>query len=296
MRSLAKIKPPYIDHFKEIVKAKRNVTVRRRLKKLMPQISEHYERFESAVERRQLDVLGKSGSLNVHRSDLATCYSPSTKRLEALKNQIKETQNRRTLTRCPYCGITPPTTYDHYLPQERFPEFVVHPLNLVPCCSVCNQSKGVRWLSGKKRLFVHFYSDPIPEVSFLFARLKTSSKSDAVGITFELRKPHSIKQQTWELLKAHFVALKLIEKYNDQAVDEYTEILGGSVSHCIAGGTNVSGFLDHRALQLETDFGINHWRAVLCKVLASHVEFLDTVAKQTAIEKRRIQLAKLRQL
>lgn len=43
--------------------------------------------------------------------------------------------------KCLFCTHGTPTTLDHYLPQS-VPELSILPLNLIPCCSGCNNKKG----------------------------------------------------------------------------------------------------------------------------------------------------------
>lgn len=63
---------------------------------------------------------------------------------------------------CPYCGRIGPTTLDHYLPRDSFPEFSVLIYNLVPSCSVCQSKKNDLYSSSNKR-FIHPYFDEFIE-------------------------------------------------------------------------------------------------------------------------------------
>lgn len=50
--------------------------------------------------------------------------------------------------KCPLCGINDVTDIDHYMPRSVFPEYSVHPFNLIPICHECNK-KGDIWLTDK---------------------------------------------------------------------------------------------------------------------------------------------------
>ena len=70
------------------------------------------------------------------------------------------------------CGTTLPRTFDDYVPAVKFPEFAVHPLNLVPCCATCNSTKDADWLTAAgTRQYLHTYSDQLPDVQFVSVTL-----------------------------------------------------------------------------------------------------------------------------
>ncbi|ALS33053.1 hypothetical protein PTRA_a1912 [Pseudoalteromonas translucida KMM 520] len=78
---------------------------------------------------------------------------------------------------CPYCGIGEPTTLDHYLPKEEFPEFSVLSTNLIPVCGVCNSNyKGRIWIKNGNRLFLHTYYDQFPDEYLLEASVTVTNK------------------------------------------------------------------------------------------------------------------------
>lgn len=42
---------------------------------------------------------------------------------------------------CPYCGIEPSRTFDHFLPKTIYASLSTTPFNLIPCCPTCNSKK-----------------------------------------------------------------------------------------------------------------------------------------------------------
>ena len=58
---------------------------------------------------------------------------------------------------CPYCGQRVVATLDHYLPKSAFPDFSVHPHNLIPCCRDCNSSKLASIALIQENLALHPY-------------------------------------------------------------------------------------------------------------------------------------------
>ncbi|MBH1918644.1 MULTISPECIES: HNH endonuclease [Serratia] len=63
-------------------------------------------------------------------------------------------------TLCPYCGVSPCRTLDHYYNKALLPQFSFLPENLIPCCGDCNKDKGSKKSFSKWRRFVNpFYDD-----------------------------------------------------------------------------------------------------------------------------------------
>ncbi|HCI6720247.1 TPA: hypothetical protein NPP61_001623 [Klebsiella variicola subsp. variicola] len=63
-------------------------------------------------------------------------------------------------TLCPYCGVSPCRTLDHYYNKALLPQFAFLPNNLIPCCGDCNRDKGSKKAFSKWRRLVNpFYDD-----------------------------------------------------------------------------------------------------------------------------------------
>ncbi len=195
-----------------------------------------------------------------------------------LKRAIQDAQPKRLLKYCPMCGTTLPRTFDHYMPAVRFPEFAVHPLNLVPCCSTCNSTKDDDWLSvAGDRLFLHAYTDEIPDLQFVKVTLHEDPALAGVGATFSLERPRGVDNELWGLIDSHFRRLKLINRYDEQSNDEVAEILADCRQYRDTGGPNIRSFLDGCAVDRGTVYGRNHWIAVLMKAMVDHPNLLAWV-------------------
>jgi hypothetical protein len=234
------------------------------------EIERRYTSFEQAVDTRALEAIGRSNAMQLIAPSLRSCYDGETKRLRELKDSIAEEQGLRVLKYCPLCGITSVATHDHYLPATLFPEFSVHPLNLVPCCLKCNSTKGDDWLGNDgNRLYLHSYSDLIPAEAFLNVLLKTSQSATGVGAVFSLTRPSRFNKKAWAIIDSHFERLKLIERYTDFANDEIAEILADCKIYTTTGGVDVRRFLQQKALERAGIYGQSHWRSILMKELAN---------------------------
>jgi 5-methylcytosine-specific restriction endonuclease McrA len=269
--------PTYISYFVAIRDAKRipagdqgtTRDHRHILTESYEAIQRRYTRFEEAIDQGTLEALRRSNAMQLIGSSLRSCYDGETKRLRALKDSIAAAQGIRVLKYCPLCGISSVATHDHYVPATLFPEFAVHPLNLVPCCFTCNSTKGDDWLDEDgNRLYLHTYSDMIPVEVFLDVELKTSQITTGVGAVFSIARPNGFNTMAWAIVESHFERLNLIKRYTDFANDEIAEILADCKIYTSSGGTDVRRFLRRRARERTSIYGLSYWRSVLMKKLA----------------------------
>ena len=214
------------------------------------------------------------------KDDLLSCYKNKTKKTLEIFDAIKDAQRVGVLSKCPYCGITRPGTFDHYLPEAEYPEFSVHALNLVPCCSDCNSSKGPRFKTGNQRHYLHYYSDPFPEDQFLFVDIVTRPNVHSYGVRFYIQIPHGFSLSSWRLIENHFKKLKLLQRYKDEANDEVMTAFSACKNHLKDGGANVANFLNGVCDDEEDKFGNSHWRIVLKRKLITMPDFINHVTAE----------------
>ncbi len=272
MRSLTALPddPTYLDRYVAI-RDKKHKTTRARLIAAHALVEGRYKAHAEAIGNGSLASLENNHNALLLGDTLRSCYNVATQPLKQLKQAIREAQPKRTLKYCPMCGTTLPRTFDHYLPGAKFPEFAVHPLNLVPCCSTCNSTKDDFWLSASgKRLFWHAYTDKVPDLQFVRVTLHEDQALAGVGATFSLDKPSGVASDLWELIDSHFRRLKLIERYDERSNDEVAEILSDCGVFLETGGQDVQAFLNGQAKDRSTVYGRNHWIAVLMDAMAQH--------------------------
>lgn len=267
--------PAYIDRYVAI-RGRKHLAVRNQLIAAHPFVEERYEELDEAIADDTLRLMAVDGRAAPIRGALRACYDGATQPLRDLKKAITAAQPKRLLKYCPMCGTTIHSTFDHYLPAVRFPEFSVHPLNLVPCCSKCNSTKDDDWLTpAGRRQYLHAFSDEIPDATFVTVTLHEEDALTGVGATFLLVRPDGVEVPTWALIKSHFDRLHLLHRYAELSNDEIAEILSDCRIFIDAGGPDVRQFLGHRAQERFGIHGRNHWRAVLMQALAEH-ENLDS--------------------
>lgn len=275
MRNLTPLpdNPAYLDRYIAI-RDKKHLKTRTPLTTAHPLITQRYQNYAQAIALGALTELQQDAQALQLSAHLRACYDGATKPLKELKQAIQDAQPKRLLKYCPMCGTTLPKTFDHYMPLVRFPEFAVHPVNLVPCCSTCNSTKDDDWLSAAgDRQYLHVYTDLLPDLQIVTVALHQDPVLQGVGATFSLQRPAEIPNALWQLIESHFGRLKLIARYDERGNDEIAEILADSRAHIDAGGSNARTFLIGRANDRKSVYGRNHWIAVLMDAMAHHMDF-----------------------
>lgn len=273
--------PPHIEYLVLIRDAKRiaaGIDHKALLVTRHAEILRSYASLSNALRRNELNAMTPNSALTPIRQSLISCYSNRTAGVAELKGVIDSTHGMRVLKYCPMCGVTSPTTYDHYLPSSRFPEFAVHPVNLIPCCSVCNSTKDDDWLNrDDERQYLHLYSDLIPADVFLNVTLHTPEHLSGVGATFTLSRPVGTRLRNWRLIESHFRKLKLLDRYTERSNAEISEILESCAEHLEHGGTRPGQFLEAIASRQEAIYGISNWRVQLMRKLAGSARFRQLI-------------------
>lgn len=248
-----------IDEYDSIVQSKHGES-RSHLTSIRAQVnsdySEYINRFNE-IHHKGVNSFGVDDS-----TALCNCYKIRTKALNSLKAKLINCQTDTLKFICPYCLITKPSTFDHYIPLEEQPVYSVFARNLIPCCGLCNQKKTEYWKETGQRAIIHFYNDSIPAVQFLLCDL-TFNGSIPI-LRFRLSMPATIAGEERFRVERHFERLGLLERYNEEVTKVLSDINTdvnalASFNPTIA---EVSVFLSTKARDLFNRYGINYWYAI----------------------------------
>jgi hypothetical protein len=256
--------------FSEIINAKSS-DYKRRLLRLKGKIHLRYDDY--LFNASCLESLSSSTFKGVRAKALVKCYSSKTKLLEELRGKLLF-PDLEDFDECPFCGIGEPTTLDHYLPKEQFPEFSVLSKNLIPVCGVCNSNyKGINWIENGQRLFIHSYYDNFPKQKFLNTSISISDK-----ITIQFNTLHlALHPDFSALFSKHFEKLSLNKRYKRKAATEICrkkrslELIYRKNNSAI----DVANALAKEANNLRTELSQNHWRSSLYDALSNSAEFCN---------------------
>lgn len=170
--------------------------------------------------------------------------------------------NKRDML-CPNCTLTDCSQLDHYIPKSLFPEFSANPLNLIQCCSICNQKKLDRWLKGVHPIFLNLYIDDLPSVQYLFVDI--TMDNGIPRFRFYLQTSGTIDPILFNRIESHYQGLDLCERFAERADNVISEIHRDYIASKDAKVTPLQFWemQRSRAKQEQCVFGFNYWRAVL---------------------------------
>ena len=100
-------------------------------------------------------------------------YSRERKDIATLWENLKSVNGGKAI-KCPLCGVRDITDLDHYAPRSIFPEYSVHPRNLIPTCHECNLAKDNVWLtqSGHRIIFNAYFDNPLNILCVIKSEIK----------------------------------------------------------------------------------------------------------------------------
>lgn len=197
------------------------------------------------------------------RKALLGCYRYNVPEIVAMRMAVMDKGYGIIDSVCPCCTIDSYSTMDHYLPKELFPIHAVNPLNLMPCCQVCNDYKGTK-VRGKngERLFLNLYSDILPREQYLFVEFKFIN--DLPNIVFKVENRNGIDPELFALIKSHYKGLHLLERFA-RASGKIVQDLAITIRNHSARMADeaVKEEIEADAEALKRSFGYNFWEAIL---------------------------------
>ncbi|WP_224361089.1 HNH endonuclease [Hyalangium versicolor] len=272
MRNLKPCTAPSLQHFSAIAAAK-DPPRDGQLRALQPRIGGAYGSYDRVCPA--LESLAPLQVTPEERQVLLHCYEGETIPLSLLKDAIWSNQTDLLKATCQYCCVSPPETYDHYLPKKKYPEFSVHLRNLIPCCADCNRDRGDRWKNAQgERLYIHLYDDPVEEDrEVLFAELDMSHLPRAI---FRLEMGQARSQLFYPLLERHITELKLLAKYARVAPGRLSEHHLSIYAHRKwLKQAKITEILKDQLSQEKELYGVHHWKVALLRAVIQTPQFVD---------------------
>ncbi|PUB26803.1 hypothetical protein C8K30_10530 [Promicromonospora sp. AC04] len=180
-----------------------------------------------------------------------------------------------TGSKCPYCGISEATQFDHFAPKKGkcpFPQFAILPTNLVYCCGHCNQLKAsASHISLAHLPFLHPYFD-----REMMAGVELVVDLDVVSgnptLDVQIRFGTHVPPNIAAIVESHYERLGLLLRLRRACVGE----LGSSVYVARASRLSIDMALDRHssiaAAKLKT-YGPWYWDACLQAALGTDESF-----------------------
>lgn len=238
------------------------------LEALSAQVKRRYDEYELKFNANDLINITISNSSEEERKALVYLYESNPKVVRDIKREIKNIQREHLRQICPYCGILPALTVDHYVPKELYPDFSIYSINLIWTCGTCNGKKLQYWKEATYRGIINFYIDDIPSFNFLGCQVTSNN-----GI---LKADYFLKERkltNYPIVVNHFDKLNILDLYRDHIPTKLGEIIADLKSYRgILDGKKVKNILLTQYLQRRKDFGINDWKVCILKgiILGKH--------------------------
>ena len=230
-----------------------------------------YTNYESAVAAESVHTLKPHGFSVPEKDLLKGLYKRNckpAKRIREHHNDFTKTTKRIYNNKCPYCVLSEPSTIEHILPKDTYPEYAIHMYNLIPCCSTCNGHKGtsVQDAAGLPHVLNLYYHDP---ESFQFLEVDCAIDSNGKPLfTYKLAFPTTADPTLKTIITNHYNRLHLLERYNEEVISSYTSIeliikqngKGKSLKDALR---SLNDFLS----ESKDDYGLNHHYVALIRCL-----------------------------
>lgn len=174
-----------------------------------------------------------------------------------LSKLISERRRKHELDSCPYCGKpVVPSTLDHFLPKEDWPEFSIYPDNLVPQCSDCAPIKGRKYYCSTENsaMFIHpFYSSLLSQVGFEISA--TLMNND---VSFNVRyKLKDIDESDRPRVRLHIHSLKITRR-----IKEYCDVkLKRIIRKSKKSKNSIAGIINCYMPEVQSEsYLLNNWK------------------------------------
>ena len=278
MKNLKSYKGDCFSFHKDVLKSKNkrknDPDYKNRVELLNAEIEQQFEIYKEKFDKNTLESLYAIEYNDSNKVDLQGLYDYNCKQLQKLKIELTTDDNNRVNNTCQNCSLGEINSFDHYLPQSEFSEYVVNPLNLIPSCTKCNGHKSSIWRQSGKRTFLNLYIDKLTEVQYLFVDIKIVE--NIIELKYLLDSKNGINNEIYELLDYHYTKLKLFDRFKDNSdtiISELdTEI--GKYSKKLSLEKIIETIIEECNENFKIH-GRNNWKLVLKMALVNHSEYLS---------------------
>lgn len=181
-------------------------------------------------------------------------------------------RNAAPNNRCPLCGVGNVAHCDHHLPQSRYPDLSILPINLVPACHFCNDKKRAKYPTTSGQQTFHPYFDQhLLRDAWVRATLNLGPPP---ALVFDTAPPPAWPAIERDRVRRHFDACGLAITFTTNANDELPILRDRLILQASRGGTAaVQQFLDD-----ERDVHssrLNSWQYATYRTLAADAWFVN---------------------
>lgn len=276
MKTLEPYKDDCFEVHKSAVNKKHNGELKDRLLALNPLVKNSYEGFESNFTKNSLGSQKANSELAKSKDDLLTLYRYQSKVIREVRESIKKSQIKTIISTCQNCTIDSANSLDHILPKAGFPEFIVNPKNLFPCCTTCNSHKLDAIEDDLGQKFINLYLDELPKTQYLFVEIFLDENDD-IDFKFSLKNNEGlISEDFYSVIQNHYNKLHLLERFKLKSI-EYVSELESKISafRRRLSVEDIVQDLTTAVIDEKEAYGDNHWKCILEMELIKSKLFMD---------------------
>lgn len=269
-----------IDFMRQVVSSKKKTADdpnrKDRLSNLITKVDPSYSEYDSKLSTNTLPLLTKLTLSTMEETDLLSLYSYKSSKLTAFRRAISTDNSSTYQATCQYCTVNSVNSLDHFVPKDLFPEFSVHPNNLIPSCTKCNSKKLVRWLNNNQHLFLNLYIDILPNIQYLFVELDVISLNN-IDVKFKIDNLNNISISLYTVITSHYKELDLFQRFKDKSSDVIIE-LTNSIQASLSNGISIIAIqktiIDTCNLDKKHK-GHNHYQIILKETLIQSANYIS---------------------
>lgn len=246
-----------------VLDAKKEGTLKSTISAMATSYADCFEKYNCHFDDDTLQELEPIAVSPEQRNAMLELYSFRLKPFINLFKLLTTDNNNRSNPICPICTINNVNSFDHVIPKSEFPEYVDHPLNLIPCCSVCNGKKTNIWRNDRERVFLNLYIDELPNLQYLF--VDSELINDIPVFHYYLQRPAEMDVLLYKRISSHYQSLDLCNRFADNsdcAFDEFRVLIVGMVE----GGADAV-HINHAMMKVvgsyKEKYGYNYWKSIL---------------------------------
>lgn len=276
MRPLPLPLDSFVDVYALCTAATADIELRARLLQIAPTLHATATLYDEKARQASLHSIARRDTVgDVTKAELKALYkmhlSSANGAARAVYDRIRSSAPHN---KCPLCGIGTVAHCDHHLPQSKYPDLVVLPLNLVPACHYCNDKKRAKHpANAGQQTFHPYYDQHLLLESWVWAEVMQGMPGDPPVVVFEARPPATWSLDDQKRVKHHFKACGLVVTYATNANDELSTLRNILIPLGAAGGQ--AAVRDHLVTQRDANMGrLNSWQYAMYRALAGDAWFV----------------------
>lgn len=260
------------------VNKKNSGEIKERLLVLNPEIKKSYVSFEEKFTNNNLGNLLPDKTFDEHKEDLLTLYKYKSSVIRELRSDIRKLQIKTIINTCQNCTVDSVNSMDHILPKSIYPQYVVNPKNLFPCCTTCNSYKLDSVEKKEKGKFLNLYLDELPDEQYLFLDIFLDDDNE-INFKFYLSNVNSINEELFDIIKYHYENLHLFERMRLKSIEHVSEFENRIST--FRKRLTINEIREDITEAIQEDlkvYGYNHWKCILEKSLLNSSLFIDRIS------------------